>query len=259
MAGVTIRLIANAGVLIDYEGRQILIDALHEGHRLYPGTPSEAIEALLDARPPFSHLEALVFTHNHIDHFSARLVLQVLDRYPGLPILADEATTASLIEAAALAMGRFDKSRIHTFQWQIGHDGSKPTVVGPFAFAPVSFEHEGKAFTDVANVGYLVTVGGRRILYPGDARVSPANFAPIADKLTSIDAAILMFPYISTGRGQSIIRDIIRPHQAVIVHWPDPARDPHDFLKHAGRTYERARESLPKTDFLMRYLDQVEI
>ena len=270
MSAVTIRLIANAGVLIDYQGTQILIDALHEGHRLYPGTPPVAIQSLLDGHPPFEKLAALVFTHHHADHFSARLALNVLQRYPDLPFLSDEASASDLLTLTALESEWFDKSRIRTFSWKINtfeletaqqkiHSADQPVSVGPFTLEPISFLHEGKRFEEVANIGYIISVGGRRILYPGDARISPDNFQAVTQTNQPIDAAILMFPYISTGRGQNLIRDILHPRQIVAVHLPDPERDTHDFLKNAYRAYERSKDKLPETVFLHRYLDFTEL
>ena len=56
MSMVKIMLVANAGIMIEYNSQQILIDALHEGHRLFPATPPEAIRQLLDGKPPFKSI-----------------------------------------------------------------------------------------------------------------------------------------------------------------------------------------------------------
>ena len=66
-----------------------------------------------------------------------------------------------------------------------------------------------------------------------------------------------MFPYISTGRGQRLLREFIKPRNLVVVHWPDPKRDRDKWIENARRYYERTRDSLMQTWFLEQYLDTV--
>jgi len=271
MATVKIMLIANAGILIEYQEQQVLIDALHEGHRLYPGTPLEAIAALNEGKPPFKNLKALVFTHNHVDHFSARLTLTALRQHPEARLIADEATVDALLDLSASTTGMPDRNRIWTVTAdtatdQTGHGcEAKPTPIDilPFTFTPIRFEHEGRRFADIVNIGFLVTVGGLRILYPGDARISAENYASLEclqePVQKPVDAAVLMFPYVSTGRGQALVRDVIRPRRLVVVHWPDPARDTQNFIGHAQAYFERTKDSLMETVFLKQYQDAIEI
>lgn len=288
MSTVKIMLVANAGILIEYQDQQVLIDALHEGHRLYPGTPSEAMAALIEGKHPFKHLQALVFTHNHVDHFSARMTLAALQHHPETQLIADEATIDAFLDLSASITGLPDRERIrivtahadqHTQNdnqpctYALADDNQQPStnslakpyqiVVPPFTFTPIRFEHEGRRFADIVNIGFLVTVGGLRILYPGDARISAENYASLAciqDPIQNpIDAAVLMFPYVSTGRGQSLIRDVIRPRRLIVVHWPDPDRDTQNFIGHAHAYFERTKDSLMETVLLKHYQDTIEI
>lgn len=271
MSTIRIMLIANAGILIDYQGQQILIDALHEGHRLYPGTSPETVQALLDGRLPFKDIQALLFTHNHIDHFSARLALAVLHRHPEAAFISDESSAAALLQLNQTTSEGFDRSRIQTIPWKSPVPGAPgaPTewqpsersrfTVGAFEIEAISFEHEGRRFVDIANIGFLVTVGGRSILFPGDARISADNFAAVTRQAKPVDAAVVMFPYIATGRGQNLVRDVLKPHRLIVVHWPDPVRDSQQFTVHAKRTYEKTKDNLMETFFLEKYQDSVEI
>lgn len=266
---VKIMLIANAGILVEYQGQQLLIDALHEGHRLYPATPPEAMQALLDGREPFREIKAIVVTHNHIDHFSAPLTLSVLERYRETDFISDASSAEALLKAAQDVTKLFDKSRLFTMPWQLPNAEDRAVgayehflpaclVAGPFTIQPVPFEHEGKRFVDVANVGLMITVGGLNILYPGDARMSAENFAILANHLPPVDVAVLMFPYIATSRGQNLVRDVIRPRNLIAVHWPDPVRDRDQLSHHAQRYFERTKDALMDTYFLEHYPDSVQ-
>jgi len=265
---IKITLIANAGILVEYRGQQLLIDAVHEGHRLYPGTPPEAIQALLDGREPFHDIKAVIVTHNHVDHFSPQLMLPVLERHRDTDFISDESSAAALLKVAADTTRLFDKSRMIVMPWQLpnaedrafgAYDPFLPAcvVAGPFTIQPIPFEHEGKRFEEIANVGLLITVGGLRILYPGDARMAPDNYAILTRHLPSIDVAVLMFPYIATSRGQNLVRDIIRPRNLIAVHFPDPSRDREMLTKHAQRYFEKTKDMLMSTWLLERYLDSV--
>ncbi len=268
MDSVKITLIANAGVMIEYQDQQLLVDALHEGHRLYPSTPSAAMQALLDGAPPFKDIKALLVTHNHLDHFSPRMTRTVLQRYPEIDFIADEASVEAMCEAGEETSDPFDRSRVTAMPWQLPSqedyaDGSfkrmLPAVIhkDPFVIQPIPFEHEGRDFKHVANVGVMISVGGVNILYPGDARLSPENFSILTRPLPPVDVAIVMFPYISTGRGQRLLREFIKPRNLVVVHWPDPKRDRDKWIENARRYYERTRDSLMQTWFLEQYLDTV--
>lgn len=263
MSTVKIMLIANAGILIEYQEQQVLIDALHEGHRLYPGTPPEAMAALIEGKHPIKHLKALVFTHNHVDHFSARLTEAALRQHPEALLFADEATVEALLDLSASTTGLLDRERIRIVTATADQAESPLIAVPPFTFMPIRFEHEGRRFADIVNIGFLVTVGGLRILYPGDARISAENYTSLTclqDPIQNpIDAAVLMFPYVSTGRGQSLVRDVIRPRRLIVVHWPDPGRDTQNFIGHAQSYFERTKDSLMETVFLKHYLETVEI
>ncbi len=265
---VKIILIANAGILIEYQDQQLLIDALQEGHRLFPPTPPQAMTALLEGREPFKDLKAVMVTHNHPDHFSTRLTLPVLARHRGTRFIADESSAAALLQASREASTGFDPERIAVMPWQlpdaeIRAAGAFERVLppqiklGPFTIQPVPFEHEGQRYATTPNVGLMIDVAGCHILYPGDARMSPDNYAILANHLPPVDIAVLMFPYIATSRGQNLVRSLIRPRSLIAVHWPDPERDHDQLTEHARRYFDRTRDSLMQTWFLERYLDTV--
>lgn len=256
MSMVKIMLVANAGIMIECNSQQILIDALHEGHRLFPATPPEAIRQLLDGKPPFKSIRALLFTHNHIDHFSASLALSVLERYPEASFISDQPSAASLHDRSLTESPGLDRSRIQTIPW-FGVEDYQASV-GEFAIRGLSFEHEGSRFADIPNIGFLVTVGGKTILFPGDARMAPGNFGQLASLRQSVDSAVVMFPYISTGRGQSLIREAIKPNRLIVVHWPDPTRDSQQFTDSAKRYFAKTKDQLMETFFLEKYEDSVE-
>src|SRR5829696_3936051 len=69
-ASITVRYIANEGVLIATGDKQILIDGLHREYGpayLFP--PPEMQAVLENARAPYDKINFLLVSHVHLDHF----------------------------------------------------------------------------------------------------------------------------------------------------------------------------------------------
>lgn len=64
MYGLTVTRTANAGVLLELDGKRILIDGVCEPLYPYLGTPNSVKEFLIKEMP-----DVLVFTHKHTDHY----------------------------------------------------------------------------------------------------------------------------------------------------------------------------------------------
>ena len=72
---VTVTYVANEGVLIQSDSKQVLIDALHKPYLSeYLATPQKVLDDMMASRPPFEDIELLLVSHIHGDHFNAGLV-----------------------------------------------------------------------------------------------------------------------------------------------------------------------------------------
>lgn len=62
--------IANAGFLVKYKGKHILIDGLHTQKQIvYETVHEELYEDMKMGEDPFGKIDILLFTHSHADHF----------------------------------------------------------------------------------------------------------------------------------------------------------------------------------------------
>ncbi len=66
MLGLTVTRTANAGVLLEIDGKSILLDGVCEPLPPYLGTPDTLKDTLTQKMP-----DALAFTHEHPDHYDA--------------------------------------------------------------------------------------------------------------------------------------------------------------------------------------------
>ena len=107
--------------------------------------------------------------------------------------------------------------------------------------------HEGKAFTDVPHDAILLETCGKRILFTGDMRIDRENAQRLAAEVSSLgswhnledakdgadfcanvegggeylfDAVFAAFPWETTTKGRTILREVLRPRQTVLYHIP---------------------------------------
>jgi L-ascorbate metabolism protein UlaG (beta-lactamase superfamily) len=154
---------------------------------LDPGTLSAGFEEL-------EGLTALLFTHQHADHLDRERLRGLLDRSPGVRIVADEATAEVLGEAGVEARAVHDGDDFDVAGLGVQVAGRDHAIIHPDI--PV-----------VPNVGYLV---GGRLFHPGDAFTVPGQ--PV--EVLAVPAGA---PWLKTSEAIEYLREV-RPRVAVPVH-----------------------------------------
>ena len=77
---IRVTLLANAGVLLQYRGTSLLLDGVFgKNGNPFSVLPGGCWDALLREEPPFEHLDYLLFSHYHPDHFAPRMVQELLE------------------------------------------------------------------------------------------------------------------------------------------------------------------------------------
>ncbi len=213
--------VANEGFLISSAGRKIMIDAVFKAETDWCVTPSDStLERMIKGEAPFDGVSLILFTHHHIDHFSAPLTAGVVKANPGaravltgqtLDLLAKEGGFPAVrdrVIALSPRPGAVEK---------ISFGGIDVSVLGmrhsPFREEDGSDRHAG-----VQHNGYLITIGGKTILHLGDARVG--RMRDILDGFRLTDQKIDILFYQCDGQKESIdfIRNQIKPGKIVAMH-----------------------------------------
>jgi L-ascorbate metabolism protein UlaG (beta-lactamase superfamily) len=165
-------------LLVEEGGARLLLD---------PGSFSDEFERL-------EGLTAVCVTHQHVDHLDAGRVRPLLDRNPGVRVVADEGSAKALGEAGA--------------DVEVVHDGDELTV-GGLGLAVVGRDHATihPDIPVVPNVGYLV---GGRLFHPGDALTEPGR--PV-----EVLAAPAGAPWLKLAEAVDYLRRV-GPAVAVPVH-----------------------------------------
>jgi L-ascorbate metabolism protein UlaG (beta-lactamase superfamily) len=165
-------------LLVEEGGARVLLD---------PGSFSEGFEAL-------EGLTAVCVTHQHVDHLDTGRLRRLLDRNPGVRVVADEGSVGDLGQAGAEVEVVHDGDELDLGGLGVRVAGRDHAVIHPDV--PV-----------VPNVGYLV---GGRLFHPGDAFTPPGQ--PV--EVLAVPAGA---PWLKLSEPIDYLR-AVRPRVAVPVH-----------------------------------------
>ncbi len=165
---VTITFIANEGVMLSDGSRKVLIDGLFRDYGPEYADPADSTLASLEAaRAPFDAVDLVLVTHRHGDHFHPRSVAPHLLANPRATLV----TSTQVIDSLR---GRLPRdpglaARIRARTTPIG--ARRTEVVNGIQVELLGLPHGGARHrTVVEHLGFLVTIGGRRILHVGRYR-----------------------------------------------------------------------------------------
>ena len=87
-----ITLVSSCGLVLEAEGRTLLVDALNKQFRCYYGLPPETFAQMLAGEPPYDALCGILCTHAHPDHYNALRTRQ-LQAASGAPVFVPQPQT----------------------------------------------------------------------------------------------------------------------------------------------------------------------
>ena len=196
---VQVTFVGNSGFLIAAGGRKVLIDAFFEGFPPGYTLPANVRDLLVKAQPPFDHVDLILATHAHGDHFSAAMVRQYLQTCPN-------AVFVSTTQAAS----------------QLPGFGGRVIAADPLEASPVHLEANGIRVEavylshgyppndpkEIFNNAYVVTLNGTTFFHTGDiADLRDVEQYRLADK--NIDMAFIQhFHLLDDGFGDLLKHDI---------------------------------------------------
>ena len=207
--------LANEGFLLHSGDSKVLIDGLfREGVDGYGKLTLEQRELIETAEAPFNTVDYVLATHLHDDHFNPLASCRYLNANP----LAEIITTRQAAERIEKSCNDFGKlnTRIRVGLNEDGSVGS--TSLDSLVIESIRLHHG--ATSQVDNLGFRVTIGGRTIVHLGDTQVSPDEMraAGMADK--PVDIAFVPYWYMIDDDWLPAVTEVINPRLIVVMHLP---------------------------------------
>jgi L-ascorbate metabolism protein UlaG (beta-lactamase superfamily) len=220
--GVTVTFLANDGVLLSSGAQQVLIDGLFLKYETGYAVPADSTrQALARAQPPFDGVDLILVTHRHGDHFHPQPIAEHLAANPAATLVASSQVMDSLRgRASSVALGG-DRLLARTMPPLT----RRTETIGGIAVELLGLPHGGRRHRGVEHLGFIVELGGRRVLHVGDADFSEGTFAPFRLDTARIDVALLPYWMVTSPEGQRVIARWIRPRQVVAIHIPEDGVD----------------------------------
>jgi L-ascorbate metabolism protein UlaG (beta-lactamase superfamily) len=212
---VEITYIANEGVLIAADGKQVLIDGLHREYQpAYAFLPSAEREKIETAKPPFDRLDLILVSHLHLDHFHSESVGLHLQHNAKAQLVSSQ-QVVNEVEKNFKSFAAI-KARVTgvTPPWK-----EKVTMkAAGVDFEILGLRHGTGRHATIQNLGHVIKLGGKKILHIGDADTSLENFEKLNLDEEQIDIALLPFWFLVGSEGQTVVREHIKPRQIIAVH-----------------------------------------
>ena len=240
-AGVSLTFLANEGVMLSAGGRKVLIDALFLKYGRGYAVPAEStLAALQRARAPFDSVDLVLVTHRHGDHFHPAPVEAHLRANPGATLVTSRQVIDSLrgyAPARSLPAAQLVSRTMRP-------GTRRREVISGTTVEFLGLPHGGHP--RVEHLGYIIELGGRRVLHVGDADLSEETLAPFRLDTSRIDVALLPYWALTGGKERRTIERWIRPRQVVAFHVGP---------REGAKTDRTIRAAIPNAITLVRSLD----
>ena len=234
--GLKVTYLANEGVLIESGSKAILIDALFDDYyEDYLSPSKELINQMNSKQAPFQNVDLVAATHIHRDHFEAKLTGSFLNSHKESKFLSSNQVRNDLKEKYE-GYGKIEAQ-------VIAHNRDVMTVrerVNGILIHSFFINHSGGEQTqNIENMGFVIELGGKKILHLGDAEMDIERFKAVNLSQYDIDVALVPYWYMADENGRQILNDQIRSKALIGIHFPKVGSPM--VLEEIGKFYPKAR------------------
>ena len=210
---ISVTLSANAGVAIDFGGKRIWVDALHEEKQHGFSAVTVSLQGKMLMAEAFQDPHYICYTHCHGDHYSRELTRQAVERWPKAKVILPRQDFADqVLLCEQKHMLKFDDITMEFFR----------------------LVHEGAEFANVPHYGMILTLPEGNVLLPGDCAVASSALADAIGG-RNIDVAVLDFPWITLRKGRQFLSEHICAKHVLVCHLPFAEDDCNSYRECARR------------------------
>ncbi|MBQ3273941.1 MAG: MBL fold metallo-hydrolase [Christensenellaceae bacterium] len=227
-------LTANAGLLLNIEGKTVLLDAVHTGSNRFSGVTDQVLDAMISGDGDFARIDYMIITHDHPDHVSLRHVNRFLKTHPETVVFSP-------------LKNIFGE---HVYQLFLSSENYR---FGDDHFYFRNLIHDGVEYKNVRNYGGVINIAGKKISFFGDAAID--NIQLNGELGDEFDLSVFNFPFLTLSRGRDMIKKM-DPKGCVICHIPFEYDDVNGYRDSVSRVYEKYGASLPPMRIMTKELQK---
>ena len=235
-----ITLVANAGVLLAYDGVTILLDGIFgaEGHP-FSHLSEETWQDMLSGRPPFEKIDYLLFTHNHPDHLDCGMVRTFLAHrsvkgvfLPDTHSVRQSGLTMELLDRGIPAVLLSDKT-----------DHALYRIEPQITVRAFRTRHLDRKFERVHHFCYLLTFGGRHFLFTADMDYVSEDLSELGEM--PLHAVFVNPLFFSVLRAHRFFKGHLNARQICVYHIPFSGDDRSGMRSHLAYNLSRWGAEMP--------------
>jgi L-ascorbate metabolism protein UlaG (beta-lactamase superfamily)/predicted methyltransferase len=207
--------VANAGVLVAAGNAKVLIDALFDRpNPAYRAPSADTIEKMVAGAAPFDGVTLVLVTHNHPDHFDARVALRFLENRRDAVLVAP-ADAVEAMRGVATEWSRVS-SRVVPIDGPVGHLLTRQ-LQGVSVTAMRTRHGSSEA---PPNVMYLVEANGWRLFHEGDSPGDVEEYRRFGLGGAPVDLALVHFWFPFEPNCARFLEEVLRPDHVALTHLP---------------------------------------
>lgn len=222
----------NSGLYLWDGENGLLVDGIHQGREEGCSPMPEFLSMQMRRGSGlFAHLNGLLFTHLHRDHYDPARVHCLLREHPELPFY----TPGSHCGPTAVCSVRRGECTVR---------------MGSAYILARNTVHDGERFRGDAHQSYLIRMGGETFFIAGDAALTPEDAAAFSGFYGGeVDAGFFNLYQLSSPQGQDFLR-ILCPRRIFLEHLPFREDDRFHYRSLARQAARSLPEDLPRVEIL---------
>lgn len=222
----------NAGLYFWNGGKGVLVDGIHRG--IDEGLslmPEFLLMQLRQQSGLFAHLDALLFTHLHPDHYDRGMVAQLLRTQSQLPVFGPQLQHGELLVRPI-------------------KPGLRQARTSGIYLLAKDTKHDGEAFRGTPHQSYLLYLNGESFFIAGDGILHPEDAVDLRDFYgVPVTAAFLNLYQLASPEGQDFVRELA-PERVFLYHLPFAPDDSCHYHQLARQVIKHCPADLPQIERL---------
>ena len=220
--------LGNEGFLVRSEHKKVLIDALFKSDSPSYLSPSDVmIDQMIKGQPPYDHVDLLLITHRHSDHFKPDLTIAFLENHPACKLIANNQVVDKLRNQPGYEQVRPQIVEITSDTGKHSCKVEKGIEVDVFCLKHTPYMKDGKNIhAEIKNLAFVANLEETRFYHSGDAAIA-GNSAALKDYAYSQKPVDIMFlqQYDKSPASKQFITNTIKPDMIIAMHIPPDKMD----------------------------------